>query len=367
MKLAHKSALFIAEEGEGIARPIFRCHNPAEGLRRNGWNARVATVLYEEEKHTFNGWNMGEEKPFKTPHFIVAHVMLTPKEGVKPGDPIEFDWASQRELVETARVHGQRFFFDLDDDIWNVPEWNPESKNKNGISGHYDQWIEDINASDGIIVSTWNIWLSAQKSRIRVPIHIVHNAIDYINYNANHRDHDKLRVGWFGTIYHRGHDFQQIIPELYKALEGRRDSVEFWHIGADTALEGKTIRSLLPDFPVDIIEKPWVDSRTFHKGVEAIDIAVIPAAQHKFNDGRSNIVGLACAAGGVPFLASPTHEYVDLNYNIPCLNHSLEQLIDDDEYRANWQANASVVIPEYYSPKERAKELITAFESVDHE
>ena len=181
MKQKHKSCLFVVEEGKGNIRPLLRGVNPARGLKEHGWRTKSASVLYEEgdmlgsqtvSRGTFNGWSPGETEPTDTTKYIVSRPLLMPEKGSKPdlNDHLQVQnmklvQGSNRDIIECAREHGQYFFMDLDDDIWNIPEWNPASQT---IDEYRENWIDDVNSSNGLIVSTWNIWYQAQKTRIKI-------------------------------------------------------------------------------------------------------------------------------------------------------------------------------------------------------
>ena len=385
VKERNKSALFVVEHGSESARPLLRGQLPASGLRKRGWRTKSAPVLYAEGKlkygkevatGTYNGWNPGEMvETFETPKFIIARPMLMPGKDTEPPeqnpttmqyDKIKLEGGSNSDVIKEAREHGQYFFMDLDDDIWNIPKWNPAYQNLNdGREG----WIDDCNNSDGVIVSTWSIWFSATKSRIRVPIFIAHNSCDWWNYPVLPMENDPLRIAWIATMAHRGPDLEAIANELRKALHGLRNRVEFWHVGADFD-SGRSVRELLRPFPVDIVERPWQNDLA--DTIAEIDCAIIPSQDILFNQGRSNNLGLRLAAAGKPFLSSPMREYVDLEKaGIPCLTDNFEDalrdLIEDKSYRQAFRAEVPRIVEQTFSPTVLAREYEIAFEAVCHE
>lgn len=307
MQTKYKKALFVAED-EG-PRAFYRAKVPAYGLRKNGWMARNTSIIYEQENHQWNGWSQGQTDIVPAPRFIVSYGWLKPEHDFKPNEEVNFVFSSDVKVIESIRECGQYFFFDLDSDEWNLPEGAPYSP----IKKNWDIWMENVNASNGLIVSTPSIYQSAQKSDIKVPIYVVPNSINYYDLNT-HPEHDPLRIGWFGDLKLRINDLNVIKDDLYKSLRGMRDKVEFWHVGATFAVDS-SIRRILPKFPVDIIERPWYRTEYLYEILQEIDIGIIPAEQTIYNNGRSNILGLAFAASGIPFVASPIKEYQTLAYS----------------------------------------------------
>lgn len=362
MRQRDKNVLFVSEAVGPTARPLYRAINPAYGLREHGWHTRVCPILYEQEDHTFNGYIPGETEPVATPKFIVAHNFMSPtKEG-------NLEWESQQQIIETARVHGQKFFFDLDDDIWNIPSNNPASNRLGPLVANYSAWARDVNSSDGLIVSTRSIAESAKSSEdIQVPIHVIGNSINVQDYNNGHEDHQPLRVGWIGDILFRGEDFNQIIPVLYKVFQGLRGDVEFWHIGAKYDIGYPSIRDSLRDFPIDIVERPWMPADQFPKAIEQIDISLIPSVDSRFNNGRSNSLGLACIAGGIPFIASSTTEYGPFETAISNRlegewEYELKRMVEHPRYRRAVVEEETDYLINFYTPKKKAEFYIKLFE-----
>lgn len=367
MRPRDKNVVFIAETGQGTARPLYRAKIPTRGLKELGWRSRVCEIMYEQEDHRLNGYMSGELIQGYAPRFIVAHMLYTPVGTDLTVTALQVDYVPNKELIEQAREKGQIFFHDLDDDVWNVPEWNPGSKREAGIGKHYDEWIADVNSGDGLIVSTESIKESAEASGdIKVPIHVLRNGINYQDYNPEHIQHTPFRIGVFSHLGFRSEDFKVAIPALYSALKGRRDEVELWHFGADFTGKEISIRDLLPKFPVNIVERPWVDADSFHKAVEQIDLCIIPAVECKFNDGRSNVIGLACAAGSVPFLSSNIREY-NRGFRGVVLNPSdweecLTEFLDDIPLTKELVKDNRLVMSNWYTPRVIAEGYVRVFE-----
>jgi hypothetical protein len=360
MAISPKTVLIMCEGGEGAARPLYRALYPARALQNRGWKTIVANVMYEQEDHTYNGWIPGEAKPQPTPSHIIMHTILTPKAGSKPGSPFELEWSDQADTITIAKNAGQFVFMDLDDDIWNLPPWNPQYGSTTGVFSNTDRWVDNINSASGLIVSTPSIAKSARSNGVTVPITILRNAVTGDRIRP-FEDHSPLRLGYVGVLGYRSKDFEVCINALYEALEGQRGEVEFHHLGADLSIGRNSIRDILPKFPVDIVEIPWTRPIEFQRRLTDIDCAILPAAEHNFNNGRSNVVGLECAAAGVPFIASPIAEYLDLACLVVCPETTKDwsksiSLLLDSEYRAEWRKSIAPQIVESFNTEDRAVE-----------
>lgn len=365
LKERDKRVLFVTEEGEGIARPLYRGKVPSKGLESFGWKARTCPVLYEQEDHTWNGYTPGETIRGLTPRFIVSHVLLSPRPGTKPNEPLDLQWEPQKEIIESARNAGQKWFFDLDDNVWELPPWNPAYGKPYGISSHLQQWVTDFNSADGLIVSTSSIAESAKAGGVTVPIHIARNCV-LTNNIRPHISHDPLRIGYVGLLDFRKKDFEVIIEEMREVFRGLREELEFWHLGAHFDPEKPQIRDLLRPFPLDIVERPWCSPYKFQDALRELDLAVLPAFDHPFNDGRSYVVGLELMAAGVPFWSSPTKEYRELNKTMECCDFKFKDWFWHNAmiqaWREDWSRNAQEEVLNH-GPKNYASVLIEIFES----
>jgi hypothetical protein len=365
MRGRDKRVAFITEEGEGIARPLYRGKIPAKGLEARGWSAKVSPVLYEQDNHSWNAYTPGETIRGLTPKFIIAHTLLTPARGTKPNEPLELKWEPQKEIVESAREAGQIWLFDLDDNVWELPEWNPAYGKPFGITAHLKEWTADFNAANGLICSTDSIAKSARDNGVTVPIYIAKNCVDIPSIKAR-GVHFPLRLGYIGLLDFRRIDFEIVIEPLKKALKGMRDEVEFWHLGAALEPDKLSIRDLLRPFPVDIIERPWCHPSKFQEALQVLDLAILPAYPHPFNNGRSYVVGLELMVAGVPFWSSPIAEYKELAQKSEFLNiESLEDFLYEGIRSPVWRQECSQDLQHVvksFGPLRYAKQLIPILE-----
>jgi hypothetical protein len=161
-----KHVLFLAEEGPS-ERALYRAEIPAKAVQLNGWHSRVCSVLYEQEEGTFNGWSPGDRFPAFTPSVIVANTFLSPV-GIKRHGEVELGYESQVDIIQQARRKGQKFFFDLSEDYWDVDH---------PMYQHLDIWLKDVWYSSGLIVSSLALYKKAMTAGAS-HLHIIHNATE---------------------------------------------------------------------------------------------------------------------------------------------------------------------------------------------
>jgi hypothetical protein len=286
--------LFVAEAGDSPCAEA-RAHLPALGLQALGYPVDVTSVVYENVDGMLYGFDSEANKQLPRPkNLIVRHTR----------GPDGEDWDSVA-MYEQARRKGQQIFFDVDDDLWHIPPWNPAS-----------EWVTEkvrrlvaanMNACDGVLASTAALATEVHKHTV-APVHVVRNGIIPDAYTPNRLERTPLRLAWFGATDWRARDLAVIVDALREALQGQRGKVEFWHVGflADTP----PVRVLLgDDFPVEIVEYPWVPLRLFPWVCRMIDCAVIPQTDHPFSQSRSSLMGLRLSAAGIPWAATATDEY----------------------------------------------------------
>lgn len=290
------TVLFITERGESTSG-YYRCHLPAKGLRLRGYNIQVSNMLMELASHKVTGFDkQGRKLPCAD--VVIARKMTAPDGRYIP----------LANMIRRAIAHGQRVFFDLDDDPWTLPKTNPAYGTMTPVQ--QAQWYEDMEACSGIICATEPLAESVLANISQPVVHVCRSGIDATMYHHVHRGDERqpLRLGWMGTIDYRGRDLLSIIEPLRIALKDCADSVELWHLGGHPS-QAVSVEDVLSPFPVKIVERPWVRLDDLPRSLAEIDAAIVPMEAHGFNESRSITTGLALMAAGVPFAVSSTAEY----------------------------------------------------------
>lgn len=307
------SVLFVGEQ-QSNALVYYRQVVPGSALARLGWQVRFAPMLAETPEGFLTGMRPGFLPAPVCEVIVTRHI--TGIDGI----------VDSSELILNARRQGQRVFYDLDDNLWELPEHNP------AYVFYSAEMLAALDANlaacDGVLVSTPTL-AEAVRTHTATPVTVAPNGILVDPWPLTHRHRDPVRVGWLGLMDFRADDLAMIREPLGAALEHTPHSVMFVHCGAHSA-KG-SIRELLgPRWPARIEEVEWVAFHDLgHQLATNVDVAVVPMRPGKLNDSRSPTTGLALAACGIPFLASATPAYRELASRVPGV-----RLVEDDD---DWQ------------------------------
>jgi len=120
-----------------------------------------------------------------------------------------------------------------------------------------------------------------------------------------HRDpHDGLWMGWSGSVATHPTDLQAAGGGIARAI--RSTGAHFAVIGTGQGVQ----RALgLPEPPR---ASGWRPIDEYHEALGQLDVGVVPLALTAFNEAKSWLKGLEMAAVGVPFVASSTGPYRQL-------------------------------------------------------
>lgn len=351
---------FIAESGGAPA--YYRAQLMARGLNAIGETAIVWPASIEHGDGTIRGWR--------------------PETGEYDNDPADvlvcrlFTVPSAGDLFIRARRAGQIIAFDLDDDVWSFGEWNPRAADARG-----DQRTRMLNTmaiqvnmacADVIVASTpalAEVCATVMETigEPDVPVAFVRSSV--VVSEPAPLISVPPRVGWMGTWRYRGEDLSTIEPALRLALAD--DNGILRHLGRDRVEPPLPVflTALDPDTrepPYAVHESDWCDIERLPELIRSCDLGVIPMTDHRFQRCRSATTGLAFAACGVPFIASPRPEYEALFANgIGLLADTpedwstlLKDLLGDVGLRTEMGRRGREACATIYTPEESARRWV---------
>ncbi len=307
-----RSVCFGGESGTGACR-YFRAEIPAKALKPLGWNTSVSAYVLTPTTDSalkqygprLRGWDGGKHIG-KPPDIMTLRIMddvvLTPEANYRM-EGMALD-------ILRARSAGQIVLYDIDDDLWHLPEWSPAAQAMNKMVPYaracdLDVVNANIEVCDGVITST-DYLAEILRKRFDVPVYVVRPGIDPSVYLP--RSDGPLRVGWMGSMSHH-------LPHL-RTMQTALDCLpkydaEFMRLGY---IEGDRSEEGLQELPCRVGQMPWGGIEELPRKLSHIDVGIIPRVLEDFNEGQSVTSGLQYAAARIPFLVSPSAEYERLEH-----------------------------------------------------
>lgn len=214
--------------------------------------------------------------------------------------------ADQLDLVKhyKALYPDAKFYYELDDDFWNIPEYNPAHKVYTENTFYFIEQI--ISFCDGIICSTEG--LANQMKRFNKPIAILPNAVFKSQWYNPYRldlvnDIKKIKIIYSGANGHFSNDndgdfaggWFEALSELFE-----QDKITL-------ALFGNTPNKL-KKYQENIINYDQCNYMQYSEVIKnnMFDLMICPISEHVFNESKSNIRLLEGSAAGIPVLCSDT-------------------------------------------------------------
>lgn len=202
--------------------------------------------------------------------------------------------------IQRLKKAGKRIVYDLDDDIWNLPGYNPAKKT---YDQEKDNFWKCAKEADILTVSTRGLMTASKTSfKLDKEILIVPNAIDFNLFRTKKLSKDDLIIiGWGGSNTHS--------DDLKEALD----------VFEDIFKEYPNVRLEFAGHPPDhpIANHPqtrfrmWVAIGEYANRFASWgwDISIAPLENNRFNRSKSNIKMLEAAALGIPCLVSDVQPY----------------------------------------------------------
>ena|ERR1700761_1328655 len=194
-------------------------------------------------------------------------------------------------FLNIARKFGFKIIYDLDDNVWNMPNANPAKaffKQPGAIEGlrHCSEW------ADAITVSTRELKREVERhmdyrinkhTKKHIPVIHIDNAVDLRIFHAPliPRDEDKVVIGWGGSNTHLGDvaDVWRLLPRLLE----KYPNVFLEFAGQDPPQEIRNHER--------VTIRPWCHISEYANRLATWkwDIMLAPLEEHKFNESKSCI------------------------------------------------------------------------------
>lgn len=202
----------------------------------------------------------------------------------------------QFNFINTCRSLGAKIIYDLDDDVWDLPEYNPAHQ---PLKQMREGFIQCIRVTDLVTCSTKTLakrikanvkHMINPATRREIPIVVCENWMEERLY-ATPMPRPEFIVGWSGSSSHVG-DLELVYDALKGAVEARPDAVVEFR-GCEPSDRLRT----LPNFQ----HRPWCPVAEFsaRMPVWGWSVALAPLTDHAFNEAKclapsTSIIGKKC-------------------------------------------------------------------------
>lgn len=283
------------------------------------------------------------------------------------------------QAIKMLQQKGLKVVYDLDDNIWAVPKYNPAYK----IFRDYRMLKgteECARAADFITTSTeWLCTVVKRHLGANTRVEVVENALDFdLFYRARKPVKRPYTViGWAGTPTHHI-DLAYAMNALATVMRQRQDlRCEFLGgVGPPEQIQELINKEIISKERVSW--HAWISPREYPAWISNLrwDIAMAPlSVDNEFNKSKSNIKILEAAALGIPCLASPTLEYKKFCQGNPVLEHLLcnkteewieriNEFVNNPDLRISTAAQMDARAKEKYNFYSRVEQVNKIYESI---
>jgi glycosyltransferase involved in cell wall biosynthesis len=214
-----------------------------------------------------------------------------------------------RALASGSLGKRPRMIYELDDDLWDIPDDNPVSR---VITAQAKRNILDcMSVADVVTVSTEHLAYRVRHALhyvVGADVRVIPNALPDIAFAHNGgiigNLHQGTVVGWAGSSTHE-RDFDEVVQPLSRFLK-RNPSAMFHAIGTMFPALRKKIS------PLQRKLTRWIgDMGDYYKALDKFDIGIIPLRPSTFNRSKSDVKLLEYAARRIPIIASDFGPYAE--------------------------------------------------------
>jgi glycosyltransferase involved in cell wall biosynthesis len=208
--------------------------------------------------------------------------------------------------MKTLRYADMKIIYDLDDFLWDIPDWNPHAGILRQLAHGYSVCLHH---ADVITVSTYPLKKAIERHHRNglvnlqtgkeIPVVVCENKID-LRLVPPRQDREELIVGWAGSDTHEK-DFEIVLPVLQQL------AIEFPHVVFEFA---GWIPPSMQQFS-NVRFRHWTPVSEYFMRYPrwGWSIALAPLADHVFNASKSANKATESGAMGIPCLCSYEKPY----------------------------------------------------------
>lgn len=263
------------------------------------------------------------------------------------------------EYISAIMDSESKVAWQLDDDIWNIPDEYPIKKHLEPKDLEIAEKLKE--RSDAIITSTKYLADLINKPQ---KTFVAPNLVDLSFFQQEFRrlkERKPIRILWCGSKSH-SLDLQQIINPVIKLIEKHKSNVHFIFWG---------------HFPAELLDYkdtgclsiiPWTEGRLYFDQLRQIepDIGLAPLSDYKFNYSKSNLKSLEMIMAGAAFIGTNlvTYDWIEHGRTGLLVEpededswfESIDQLIQDYDLRVELAKNGQHQVKQKYAWQSQAKD-----------
>lgn len=251
------------------------------------------------------------------------------------------------DAVMTMRRKGPKLIYEIDDDLFNIPDWNP-ARAILGVKLVQDGIKRFLGTVDAMFVSTEYL-VGIYKNYCK-KIYVLPNSLNTEFFYKSPNNAIKKIVCWQGSMTH--YKDVAIAEKGFAALAKNKDIMFKLWCGFN-----KEYKPLF-DFPGAYV-MPLVPFEAFYAMFSTIDgcVGLAPLSTVPFNRSKSNLKWLEYAAQGMVTVATDFGPYQDIDDGVTGVliqdNHdwydAVMDLVNNDDKRQTMLTNATKILNEKYN------------------
>lgn len=274
-------------------------------------------------------------------------------------------------MMQNMKEKGAKLVLEMDDDLFNIPEWMPSEEFKNS------KWSlkKGLEMADEVWVSTKPL---ADSLNLPEKTHVLPNLVDFNTFlDPVVAPTQPIRILWMGSQWH-DKDLEQLVNPVLRIVEEYGEKVQFLFWGClPTAfadfqrVPGQNLAVLTQkNFKQRILFLEGLPFKLYFDRLVKIGpyIGLAPLYDCKFNDSKSNLKFLEYTMAGAATIATklPPYECIEDGvdglliepYDDEGWYKAMKTLIEDENLRMVMASNARQKVYEQYSWQSQSRKQI---------
>lgn len=257
------------------------------------------------------------------------------------------------DIIPAMKKNGQKIVYDLDDNLFEIPSYNPAFRPYNRKS--LDTIKKIIKLCDAVVLSTDPLKEYFVRYNLHNNIFVIPNFFTNMRPYRKHISNEEIVIGYSGTITHSG-DFDSRLVTAIRNVLNNYNNVYFKCLGYNP-VKDKNSKILFQEFVNTDSYLDTLDNMN-------INIGIAPLVDNDFNRSKSNIKYMEYSNCSIPCIASNVYPYVNSIANMKngiIINDNrdwekyIRLLIENEELRNSLAYNAYTHIKDNFTYENNGK------------